>query len=102
MYMYNVCACVCLYGYFTQIIHLYILHDGIQRLLWGIGGRLSLRGALVKMGIRNSDPSSKPKLAGDVDGDDKSKGKENSVSDFWKRVSKTNLLVVTLIANLQL
>ena len=54
------------------------------------------------MGIRNSDPSSKPKLAGDVDGDDKSKGKENSVSDFWKRVSKTNLLVVTLIANLQL
>ena len=50
------------------------------------------------MGIRYSDPSSKPKLAGDVDGDDKSKGKENSLSDFWKRMSETNLLVVTLIA----
>ena len=70
------------------------LHDGIQRLLWVMGGRLSLRGALVKMGIRNLDPGSKPKLAGD----DKSKGKENSLSDFWKRMSETNLLVVTLIA----
>ena len=99
-----VCECMCLslwvgsfsilqHQCFTKIIHLYILHDGIQRLLWGMGGRLSIRGALLKMGIRNLDPRSKPKLAGYVDGDEKSKGKENSLSDFWKRMSETNLLV---------
>ena len=41
-----------------------------------MGGRLSLRGALLKMGIRNLDPRSKPKLAGDVDGDEKSKARK--------------------------
>ena len=57
-----------------------------------MGARLSLRGALLKMGIRNLDPRSKPELAG---GNDMG---TSSVSDFWKRVSDTNLLVDILIA----
>lgn len=57
-----------------------------------MGARLSLRGALLKMGIRNPDPRSKPELEG---GNDMG---TSSVSDFWKRVSDTNLLVDILIA----
>ncbi|XP_075658564.1 uncharacterized protein LOC142628341 [Castanea sativa] len=60
--------------------------------LWGMGARLSLRGALLKMGIRNLDPRSKPELAG---GNDMG---TSSVSDFWKQVSDTNIMVDTLIA----
>ncbi|XP_030958551.1 protein ACCELERATED CELL DEATH 6-like [Quercus lobata] len=78
----------------------FLLEDKLQDMspLWWKGCRPSLRGALLKMGIRSLDPRSKRKLAVDVVGDDKSKGKEGSVSDFWKRMSEANLLVVTLIA----
>lgn len=57
-----------------------------------MGARLSLRGALLKMGIRNLDPRSKPELAGGND------MRTSSVSDFWKQVSDTNILVDILIA----
>lgn len=73
-----------------------------------MGARLSLRGALLKMGIQKSDPRKKTKLAGDGDGDgkdasegkdkDKGNGEGRSKSDFLKQVREGNMLVATLIA----
>ena len=37
----------------------------MQKELWKIGAWLSLRGALLKMGIQNLDPRKKTKLAGE-------------------------------------
>ncbi|KAL4636686.1 hypothetical protein ACB092_03G026800 [Castanea dentata] len=70
--------------------------DWKPRILWEMGGRPSLRGGLLKTGIWNLDPRIKPKQAGDGKG--KGEGEGNFVSDFWERLSKTNLLVITLIA----
>uniref|UniRef100_A0A7N2L5W2 PGG domain-containing protein n=1 Tax=Quercus lobata TaxID=97700 RepID=A0A7N2L5W2_QUELO len=70
------------------------LNSWKKKELWEKGARQSLRGALIKMGIRNLKPRSKPKLAGDGDAN----GEGKSESDCWKRVSETNMLVATLIA----
>ena len=77
----------------------------MQKELWKIGAWLSLRGALLKMGIQNLDPRKKTKLAGDGDGSDDGDGdgdvdgdgdgKGRSKSDFLKQVRESNMLVAT-------
>ena len=64
--------------------------------MWSEGARPSLRGVLLKMGIRKLDPRKKSEMAGDDK--DNGNGKGMSQSDFEKGVSKTNMLVATLIA----
>ncbi|XP_050273735.1 protein ACCELERATED CELL DEATH 6-like [Quercus robur] len=56
-----------------------------------IGARLSLKGALLKVGIQNLQGNE------DGNGNGNGNGKGTSVSDFGREVSETNLLVATLI-----
>ena len=72
--------------------------------MWDRGARLSLRGALLKIGIENFDPRKKTELAGDGDGDADGDGDGNRndegmlSSEFLKQVRKGSMLVSTLIA----
>ena len=74
--------------------------------MWDRGARLSLRGALLKIGIENFDPRKKTELAGDGngngDGDGDGDGNRNDEgmlsSEFLKQVREGSMLVSTLIA----
>lgn len=69
-----------------------ILHvDEIKRALWTKGARPSLRGALLRIGVKKlTDPRRKLEKADHRMSD--------SESDFMKQMTQTDLLVATLIA----
>ena len=60
----------------------------MQKKLWEKGARLSLRGALLKMGIQK----------GKGDGNGNGNGEGKSKSNFMKQRSESTVLVATLIA----